>query len=114
MIINFSPVRMDEKLQVKVEGDSIFVNGEEFDFSPLPEGSSLRVLEDDLSRNIDSKWFAGIVSRNNGIINVTVVLPHGPNAPESTRSPSSINVTEDGEVELPIYDIVVEDSLNED
>ena len=106
MRINLSPVRLDEQLLLDVEGDVIMANGEEFDFSPLPDGATLP------RPAILSDWFTGDVSRIDGELHLTIRLPWGANAPEETRFPVPIVVAEDGSVELPLYDIepeVVED-----
>lgn len=98
MQINLSPVRMDEQLTLDREGDVLYVNGEAFDFGPLLEGATLpwgAVLSD---------WFPGTVDRIDGELHLTIRLPHGPNAPYSTRFPQPITVMEDGPVDLPIYD----------
>lgn len=97
MKINLVPIRMDEQLEVKVYGNAIWLNGEEFDFSPLPEGSILP------SCAIDSKWFFGKVSKTNGEIELTILLPHGSDAPQETRFPTPITTSEDGPVTLPLY-----------
>lgn len=99
MQINLSPVRMDEQLTLDREGDVLYVNGEVFDFSQLLEGATLpwgTVLSD---------WFPGPVARINGELHLTIRLPHGPDAPYSTRFPSPITVNEDGPVDLPVYNI---------
>lgn len=99
MQINFSPVRMDEQLTLDREGDVLYVNGEVFDFGPLLEGATLpqdAVLSD---------WFPGAVDRIDGELHLTIRLPHGPNAPHSTRFPEPITVTEDGPVDIPVYNI---------
>lgn len=99
MQINFSPVRMDEQLTLDREGDVLYVNGEVFDFSQLLEGATLpwgAVLSD---------WFPGTVDRIDGELYLTIRLPHGPNAPESTRFPEPIVVMEDGTIDIPIYNI---------
>lgn len=98
MLINFSPVRMDEELIMDREGDMVMLNGVEFDFSQLPEGATLP------REAIDSPWFAGPVERIDGELVMTIVLPHGPNAPESTRFPQSIDMRYDGSVPLPEFD----------
>jgi len=106
MLITWSPVRMDEQLRLNVESDVIMVNGEEFDFSPLLEGSTLP------RDAIYSDWFFGDLSRIGGELHLILRLPYGPSAPEETRFPAPIIITEDGSVELPLYDIepeVVED-----
>jgi hypothetical protein len=108
MIVSFSPVLKEEKLKVEVSGDTITVNGEVFDFSPLPEGATLP------NSAIESKWIVGDVTRKNGVINLMIVLPHGLNAPESTRFALPIFVFKDGPLTLPVYDIVVKEEKSEE
>lgn len=98
MKINLAPIRMDEQLEVKVYGDAIWLNGEEFDFSPLPEGSVLPVTA------VESKWFVGDISKTDGVITLTILLPHGPNAPHETRFPVPITTTQDGPLTIPLHD----------
>lgn len=98
MKISLAPIRMDEQIEVSVYGNAIWINGEEFDFSPLPIGAILPVGA------VDSKWIVGEVYNNGGQIELTILLPHGPNAPEATRFPAPITVTEDGPIVLPEYD----------
>ena len=100
MMIKFSPFRMDEELTAVRVGDVLNLNGEDFDFGQLVEGATLP------QQAITSKWFADPVNRVDGELLITLVLPHGPNAPESTRFPQPIEVTGDGPVELPIYDVI--------
>ncbi|MFJ4056725.1 hypothetical protein ACIPZC_25225 [Pseudomonas sp. NPDC089743] len=95
MIINLSPVRMDEELMVDREGDLLYVNGEVFDFGPLLEGATLP------AEAISSKWFSGQVDRIGGELHLTLILPHGADAPEETRFPQPIVLTDDGTVDLP-------------
>ena len=98
MFINLSPVRADEHLTVAVAGDTLTINGEAFDFSPLEDGATLP------QDAIESEHFAGPVERINGELHVTLRLPHGANAPHETRFPSPIHFTGNGEVALPPYD----------
>lgn len=99
MKINLSPVRMDTQLTLIRRGDVLTLNGEPFDFSPLPEGATLPAAA------VSSPWFTGVINRDAGELEVTLILPHGPNAPESTRFPVSIMVANDGRVELPPYEV---------
>lgn len=99
MKIILSPVRMEEALAVTRQGDTLAVNGEAFDFSPLTEGATLP------REAIKSDWFCGPVERTGGELVVTLRLPHGANAPESTRFPQPLYMTADGAVPLPIYDL---------
>lgn len=97
MKIILSPVRRDDALVLVRTGDVLTVNGEEFDFSALPEGSVLPV------EAIASDWFAGPVERVDGALHVPLILPHGANTPEDTRFPEAITLMQDGPVALPAY-----------
>lgn len=95
MLIKFSPVRSDDAQPVlSVAGDVLTVNGDAFDFSPLTEGATVQA-------------FAGVVTRAGGVVEVTILLPHGANAPQETRFPAPVLV-ESGPVPLPPYDVVQE------
>jgi len=96
--IKFSPVRRDETLELSCMGDTMTLNGETVDLTPLPNGSTLP------PEAIDSPWFAEPVSRIDGDLHLTLILPHGSNAPHETRFPEPITVSVDGPVTLPIYD----------
>lgn len=98
MKIELSPVGAGPELLLDVEGDVVFVNGVAYDFSPLVEGGTLPLGA------IDSEDFVSDVTRVDGELHFTLRFPHGPNAPHSTRFPEPIVVTEDGSVELPLYD----------
>lgn len=102
MKIKFSPVRLDYDIVINVEGDVIMIEGESFDFSPLNEGDILPASA------INSNHFVDNVTRENGEITVTVVLPHGVNAPYERRFPVDVDI-DFGSVELPEYDIKVEE-----
>ncbi|POF89352.1 hypothetical protein [Pseudomonas putida] len=96
--ITLNPRNFDQQLTLVREGDVLYLNGEAFDFSPLLEGSTLPASA------LSSDWFFGDVERVDGVIRLTLWLPHGANAPESTRFPVPITVNADGPVALPIYD----------
>lgn len=49
-------------------------------------------------------WIVGQPEQVNGAWHVTIVLPHGAEAPEATRFPAPITVTADGPVTLPPHD----------
>ncbi len=49
-------------------------------------------------------WLSGDVTRVGGVLNLTLILPHGANAPHATRFPAPVTVTTDGPVPLPPYD----------
>lgn len=99
MIINFVPQRLDiSDFLVDVEGDIIYINGEEFDFGPLKEGDVLPAAA------CSPAFFVGEITRGVNGVELTVSLPHGPNAPRERRFPQPITVIEDGSVDLPPYD----------
>lgn len=95
MHINLSPVRSDESLAVSRTGDALTINGAVFDFSQLPNGDTLPVAA------IASEWFVGPVERVNGVLHLTLRLPHGPYPSAATAFPQPISLSQDGPVELP-------------
>ena len=97
MILDFTSVRMDQPLAIEVHGDVLKLNGASLDFSLLPEGG---VLPWDA---IDSPWIGSGATRKNGQVRVTVVLPCGPNAPETRRFCPTRSVTDNGPVKLPPF-----------
>lgn len=99
-VLAFSPVRMDEDVEISVKGKTIVINDEVFDFSPLPEGSELP------SAAVNSLWFTGKVEFKQGALYATITLPHGVNAPEERRFPQPVTLTKSGIVALPDYDVI--------
>ena len=99
MHITLSPVRRDEALVLERQGDTLILNGETFDFSPLPDGATLP------DSAIDSEWFVGPVSRSGGKLHVTLALPHGRSAPEETLFPAPIIDPPNGPITLPAHSV---------
>ena len=95
MKITLSPIRTDRTLLASRSGDTLTINGETFDFSPLEEGDTLP------ADAIDSPWIASDVTRADGALQITLRLPHGTDAPEETRFPEPITDPPDGEIALP-------------
>lgn len=95
MQITLSPVRLDETLTATRAGDVLTLNGEAFDFGPLPEGATLP------AEAIASDWIVGPISRINGELHLTLRLPHGPNPSQAVAFPEPIRVTADGLIPLP-------------
>ncbi|PKH12592.1 hypothetical protein BI292_06170 [Pseudomonas sp. 43NM1] len=95
MKIKLSSIRSDETLSVTVEGDTLVVNGQAFDFSPVGDG-------DTLPRGaIKSDWFDGDVERIDGQLIVTLLLPIPSNySPEQAFPADLINVP-NGPVTFP-------------
>ena len=103
MKITFSPIRHDEQLTIQRDGDALILNGTPFDFTDLPDGATLP------QDAISGQWFAGDVQRIDGVLHLTILLPHGAKAPHETLFPEPITVTADGPVTLPPYTTALED-----
>lgn len=97
MQITLFPMRRDDRPEIVRTGDTLTVDGQDFDFSPLTEGAVLP------SEAVGSEWIIGTVSRQAGVVNVAIILAHGANAPQETRFPEPIVLTEDGPVLLPPF-----------
>lgn len=98
MKIYLTPIRFDEKLTVAIEGDTLTLNGKDFDFSDVPEGG---LLPQDA---VSCDWLASDIERINGDLQLTLLLPHGANAPDETLFPIMLEIDQDGSVALPLYE----------
>lgn len=97
MKIALSPVAGLPPLTLSRAGDTLVFNGDPVDFSAIPEGGLLP---------LDSApviWIASDVARVGGEIELTIYLPHGPDAPLATRFPAPLDVAGDGEIALPPF-----------
>jgi hypothetical protein len=101
MLIKLSPVRLDELLEASAIGDVITLNGQDFDFTQLPEGATLP------ADAINSEHFVGPVERINGELHLTLRLPHGPNPSQAVAFPEPITVTQDGPASLPTDEVIL-------
>lgn len=96
MIISFSPIRYDADLVISRSGDTLTINGDQLDFSDLPEGGEYP------REAIDNEFVVGGVERLDGVIHITVMLPYSnPDAPREVTFPDPITVTSDGIIALP-------------
>ena len=96
MKINLSPTRSDKELNIVKSADTLTINGVPHDFSQLPNGATLP------KEAINCEFIISDVNRINGEIELTILLPHGANASHEARFPEPINITNDGQVVLPI------------
>ena len=98
MIINLSPTQalpgQTPALSLSVDGDTLTIDGTALDFAPLDEGDTLP------ADAVEHDSIVGDVTRQDGEINLTVLLPIGPGAPEAARFPGPINA-KGGPVKLP-------------
>lgn len=95
MHITFSPQRRDDTLTLEKTGDRLRINGELFNFNPLGEGDEIP------SDQIPNPWIIGPVTRMDGEIHLTLILPHGPNPSQAVAFPEPIHVTQDGPITIP-------------
>lgn len=95
MHISFSPQRRDDALELVKTGDKLRINGEMFNFGPLNEGDEIP------SGEVPSEWIIGPVTRKNGLITLTVLLPHGPNPSSAVAFPAPVTVDQDGPIAIP-------------
>lgn len=98
MKITFSPRRSEARLILCRSGDVLTINGDVFDLSGIPEGATLP------QKAVACNALVSDITREQGELHLTLVLPHGANAPEETTFPAVIDVFEDGPVAVPPYD----------
>jgi len=108
MNITLSPVRHDTPLTLHRAGDVLTINGAVYDLTALPDGALLPRAA------VDCPWLVSDIERIDGTLHLTLILPHGPNAPQDTRFPQPITLTGDGPVALPPYDTPAEDDPSDD
>lgn len=95
MRINLSPQLTEKKLIVVKDGNTLVLNGERFDLSPMLDGSTLP------SSAISSEWFAGEIEMVDGEIIVTLILPNPVNYSPEQAFPEPLTSVLDGPVALP-------------
>lgn len=95
MKINLSPQRRDGTITVEKNGDRLRINGELFNFDPLPDGGTIK------ADNIPCEWIVGDVTRTSGEIELTLILPHGANPSQSVAFPVALENVPDGDVKFP-------------
>jgi len=99
MKLTLSPRRSDLPLTLSCAGETLTFNGKTLDLSAIPEGATLP------AEAVASDWIVGPISRADGMLSLTIALPCGSNAPDETRFPQPITITQDGPVLLPPYQI---------
>lgn len=94
MHISFATQRRDDTLTLEqTASDRLRINGELFNFGPLPDGGTIP--------EVPCEWIVGPVERIDGEIHLTLILPHGPNPSEAVAFPEPTHVTQDGPISLP-------------
>lgn len=97
MIIKLAPINFSDgrELSLIKSGDTLSVNGEIFDFSPMSSGDTLPVSA------IASAWFYRDVERTGTDLVITLWLPNPWNASPEQRFPVDLADVPDGPVLLP-------------
>lgn len=95
MRIKLTPQRRDDTIMLSKVGKSLFINGEEFNFSKLKRGDTLP------KRAIVSEWFMDDVENIDGVIVMTLILPNPANFSLEQAFPEDIVVVGDGIIQLP-------------
>ena len=98
MNINLTPMRRDDQLVLSKSGDTLTINGEDFDFSGIPDGATLP------REAVTCDWLASDIERIGGVLHLTLILPHGEDAHQETLFPQPIAVTTDGQITVPVYE----------
>ncbi|WP_282369121.1 hypothetical protein [Pseudomonas sp. PS02290] len=96
MRIKLSPQRRDDTLEVTKAGGLLIINGEAFDFSPMPDGATLP------RSAINSEWFAGDVEMISGELVVTLLFPNPANSSPEQAFPVDLVGVPDGPVAFPL------------
>lgn len=76
-----------------VQGSAVVLNGEALDLGTYTADPE-----------VPHDWIFGQPDQNGGVWHVTLILPHGADAPEETCFPQPITVTADSPVTLPPYE----------
>lgn len=105
MKINLIPVGGLPDLVLHRAGDTLMVNGEAFDFSPLAEGDVLP------AEAISSPWFGGPVTRTGGELELTLTLPLPVNFSQAQAFPEPVVVAGDGPIALPSPEVLEEPTV---
>ena len=95
MNITLSPTRSDALLSISKQGDALTINGVTYDFSVIPDGATLPASA------VDCEYITGNIERINGVLQISLVLPHGPNPSQAVAFPAPIINPADGVLELP-------------
>jgi len=85
--------RRDDTLEVVKSGDALTINGTEYNFSVVPDGGTLP------RDAVDCIWLASDVERVDGVLQLSLIVPHGPAV--SIVDPAPLINPADGVLEFP-------------
>jgi hypothetical protein len=107
MKISFDPIRWNATLVVVKAGDVLTINGEDFDFSVIPEGALLP------GSAVDCEFVRGNVTRTAGVLELTLLLPYDVASPNHRFDPETLNNPPDGLLVLPAPEPLPDEVPNE-
>ncbi|WP_374834802.1 hypothetical protein [Paenochrobactrum pullorum] len=91
--ITLSPQFSDQTLKIEKRGSVLTIGDRSCDFSQLADGSDVP------AEAIDNDCIVGGITKTNGIVNVTVLMPYSDeDAPDSVLFPEPITLIDDGEI----------------
>ncbi|MFK3971201.1 hypothetical protein ACI2KS_10790 [Pseudomonas sp. NPDC087358] len=86
----------DQQFEITKDGETLIINDERFDLSPLLEGASI------VGSAVQSKWFSlGKIIRKKGVISLSLLYPVPANFSPEQATPKLLENIPDGPVELP-------------
>lgn len=97
MIINLISQSSNETIVTSKSGDTLTINGIDYDLSPIPDGATLPNAE----QATGCKWLCGDIERVNGEIQLTLIHPCPDNAAPEMLMQTQLVLTEDGTIKLP-------------
>ena len=95
MKITLIPQRRDDSIIVSKQGDTLTINGIAYDFSVIPDGATLPASA------VDCEYITGNVERINGVLQISLIIPHGPNPSQAVAFPVPIINPANGVLEFP-------------
>jgi|TARA_B110000908_G_C10141539_1_gene397020 hypothetical protein len=95
MNITLTPQVRPDSLTLSKSGDILTINGDAFDFSFIEEGD---VLPQDA---VECPLLASDVTRTDGALVLSVILPIKNTSSEAARFPAPILNAPDGDIEVP-------------
>lgn len=95
MHITLNPQRRDDTITVSKSGETLTINGIAYDFSVIPGGATLPASA------VDCEYITGNVERINGVLHISLILPHGPNPSQEVAFPEPLINPANGVLELP-------------
>lgn len=95
MNITLTPQLRTDTLTISKAGDTLTINGDDYDFAFISEGDLLP------SDAHNCPYIVGDVTRTDGAVTLKLVLPIKSDASEAARFPAPILNAPDGAIEVP-------------